>query len=486
MLIMKYGESDSVLRNLFTFSGAVLDLKGYESELSFVESYPFIPYQFRLMQNILEEIRKHGHAGKNSSGGARPMLAEFQETAQAIEERDENALVPLYLFYNPVHASLQKYNVVVTNPPYLGNGRFSNKLDSYVKENYQDEKSDLSMVMLNKALSGFAIENGFVAFITTTSWMFLSGFETVRMKLYENSCISSLVDYGTELFEGKVGHNSIVSWVTRACSIPSAFTAVRLVDYCYAQRDRKEPEFFNNKNRYVAKQKNFVVIPTAPVAYWVSDNLLDDYKKAERLDNIAQPKQGIKTADKDRFLRFWQEIDYTKTSIIATDSGKWFPCNKGGVFRKWYGNNEYVVNWENNGYEICNFRDENGKLKSRPQNLQYMLREGITYTNISLSSFGARYSPPGYIYDAAGSGIFCEDNSKIYYVLGFLTSSVAAAITKITSPTMSFEVGQISTLPFIYSPNQEVDELVHNSINTSKSDWDSYETSWEFKSHPLI
>lgn len=380
----------------------------------------------------------------------------------------------------------QKYHVVVTNPPYLGSGRFSAKLDSYVKEWYPDEKSDLSMVMLSKAMKQLSAKNGFIAFITTTSWMFLAGFEKVRQNIYQNACISSLVDYGTELFEGKVGHNSIVSWVTRMSIIHAPFTAVRLVDYCYSRRDEKEPEFFKNRNRYTARQDNFSIIPTAPVAYWVSDNLLHDYQIGQRLDQVAQPKQGIKTADKDRFLRFWHEIDFTKSSIVMGNAGKWFPCNKGGAFRKWYGNNEYVVNWENNGFEICNFRDENGKLKSRPQNLQYMLKEGITYTNISLSSFGARYSPAGFIYDAAGSGIFCEDNSMINYVLGFLTSAVAASITKITSPTMSFEVGQISTLPFIYNPQDEINKLVDKSIELSKEDWDSFESSWDFQEHPLI
>lgn len=164
---------------------------------------------------------------------------------------------------------------------------------------------------------------------------------------------------------------------------------------------------------------------------------------------------------------------------------KWFPCNKGGSFRKWYGNNEYVVNWENNGYEICNFKDENGKLKSRPQNLPYMLKEGLTYTNISSSSFGVRYSPTGYIYDAAGSLIYVKKD-KLYYMLGLLASNMVLTFTKILSPTMSFEVGQIASIPVLYKPNLEIDRLVHNSIELSKTDWDSYETSWDFERNPLI
>ena len=391
----------------------------------------------------------------------------------------------MYPLVELAEVMVQKYDVVVTNPPYMGSGGMSGKLSDYVKADYPNSKSDLSTVFMEKTLNMLR-EQGRVAMINIPVWMFLSSYEELRKDIINNNSIQSMVHPGRGIFGSDFGSVTFVIYKMKIEGYNSIYH--RLFDEQGEVKsvDDRERAFLSRKGWHCINQERFLMIPGYPIAYWASENLLNDYKKGIRLDEVAQPKQGIKTADKDRFLRFWQEIDYTKTSIIAADSGKWFPCNKGGVFRKWYGNNEYVVNWENNGYEICNFRDDSGKLKSRPQNLQYMLKEGITYTNISISSFGARYSPSGYIYDAAGSGIFCNDNSDIYYVLGFLTSSVAAAITQISSPTMSFEVGQISALPFIFSPQKEVDELVHNSINESKNDWDAYETSWDFKSNPLI
>lgn len=260
-------------------------------------------------------------------------------------------------------------------------------------------------------------------------------------------------------------------------------TYARLVDT--VGENEKRDLFLSGDKRFAAKQENFSKIPGMPVAYWVSEAVNRCFEKGLKFDEFASPKQGIKTADKDRFLRFWHEINYERSSIFDSNIDKWFPCNKGGAFRKWYGNNEYVVNWENDGYEICNFKDENGKMKSRPQNLPYMLKEGLTYTNISSSTFGVRYSPPGFIYDAAGSLIYVE-NKKMYYALGLLASNIVLVFTRILSPTMSFEVGQIASIPVYYKPNSTIDSLVKENIELSKKDWDSFETSWDFEGHPLV
>lgn len=381
-----------------------------------------------------------------------------------------------------------KYDVTVTNPPYLGSSRFSAALNEYVVKNYPDGKADLSTAMYTKAMDDFTKKEGFVSFITITSWMFLSSFEKYRARMLNRQSIVNLVDFGSELFDGKVGHNLIAAWVARNTHFHYKMTAVRLVDYNFSRRDEKQSEFFQERNRYTAQQDNFKKIPGAPIAYWVSERMISVFSKGKALCEVAQPKQGIKTADKDRFLRYWHEVNFQKTSLSLLNVNRWYPCNKGGKFRKWYGNNEYVVNWQNNGCEICNFRDETGKLLSRPQNLQYMLREGLTYTNISSSTFGVRYCPQGYVYDAAGSGIFCEDECVLNYSLAFLLSNVAAALTKITSPTMSFEVGQIAQLPLISSSDNDddINESVHENIELSKSDWDSFEISWDFKKHPMI
>ena len=231
----------------------------------------------------------------------------------------------------------QKYNVVVTNPPYLGSTRFSPKLSEYVNSRYSDVKSDLSMVMYNKAISSFALQNGFIAFITTSSWMFIKSFENLRSYILRNTDLDSIVDFGTELFEGKVGHNPIVAWVTRKSLTKKKSTAVRLVDFCYSRRAEKETEYYNLANRYYPSQENFFRIPGMPIAYWVSPKMIDIFDSSKLLIDIAEPKQGIATADNNRFLRLWYEVELHNLFLSCNSheeaqrsSQKWYPYNKGG------------------------------------------------------------------------------------------------------------------------------------------------------------
>jgi len=442
----------------------------------------------KAMDTIISELhdaKEYGSIITVSQQEWSALYDRFAEITEDINMSRETALIELLPLVQVAEALVQKYDAVVTNPPYMGASGMGAKLSDYVKKNYPDSKSDLFAVFIEKC-GQMAKRNGYQAMITQHSWMFLSSFEKLRTKLLSVDIVN-MAHLGARAFE-EIGGEVVqtTSFVFRKSHITDyKGEYCRLIEPTSQQG--KEDMFLSGENRYEADQSNFSKIPGSPVAYWVGENLLNDFVIGTELEKVALPRQGIKTADKDRFLRFWHEIEKNRMSIYQENCvKKWFPCNKGGSFRKWYGNNEYVVNWENNGFEICNFRDENGKLKSRPQNLQYMLKEGITYTNISISSFGARYSPKGFIYDAAGSGIFCKKQEMIKYVLAFLTSIVAASITKITSPTMSFEVGQISMLPFIYQPPESIDDLVTKTIGVSKVDWDSFETSWDFKRSPLV
>lgn len=381
----------------------------------------------------------------------------------------------------------QKYDVVCTNPPYMGGSGMNERLSAFVKEKFPDGKSDLFACFIEKAYN-LAKTGGFTSLITMESWMFLSSFEKLREKINAKKTIINMVHMP---YLGKGGTSLGINFgtaavVTKNSRIPN-YTAQYEYTVYYETDENGVPFVFPtiNERWKTAKQENFSKIPGMPVAYWVSEAVNRCFEKGLKFDEFASPKQGIKTADKDRFLRFWHEINYERSSIFDSNIDKWFPCNKGGAFRKWYGNNEYVVNWENDGYEICNFKDENGKMKSRPQNLPYMLKEGLTYTNISSSTFGVRYSPPGFIYDAAGSLIYVE-NKKMYYALGLLASNIVLVFTRILSPTMSFEVGQIASIPVYYKPNSTIDSLVKENIELSKKDWDSFETSWDFEGHPLV
>lgn len=380
----------------------------------------------------------------------------------------------------------RKYDVVVTNPPYLGNSRFSAKLDTFIKKEYPNEKSDLSMAMFKKALSSYAKENGFVSFITTSSWMFLSSFEKLRKYVFENASITSLVDFGTELFDGKVGHNPVVAWVCRDTKLNYKMTAVRLVDYCYSRRDEKEKEFFNDENRFSARQDNFEKIPGAPVAYWVSEKLIEAFEKGDMLKDIAAPKKGLDTADNERFIRYWHEINIKKACFFSNSheeakrsQKKWFPLNSGGNFRKWYGNFDKVINWENDGQEICNYP----KAYVRARN--YYFREGLSWTKISSSKLGVRYAPRGFIFDSAGQTVFADKENEMY-ILGLLCSCVAFFILQIINPTINYQVGDIERIPVIQIQDENARNIPEDNVKISKDDWDSFETSWDFKKHPLI
>ena len=389
----------------------------------------------------------------------------------------------------------QKYDVVVTNPPYLGSSRFNQKLSKYVDSQFPEVKSDLSMVMFKRALDGFTAKNGFISFITTSSWMFLKSFEAIRAEVINNYQIESIVDFGTELFDGKVGHNPIVAWVNRnVCPITEkSSVAIRLVDYCYSHRDEKQNEFFNISNIYYTLQENFSKIPSMPIAYWASEKVIEAFRK-NKLGEIAKPRQGLATGENDRFTRLWYEVGSSNINLNAvsredaqTSKIKWYPYNKGGEYKKWYGNNDYVVNWELDGMEIRNFKDANGKLRSRPQNMDYYFQPSITWSKISSGSIAFRYKPTGYIFDVAGTSIFVDDE-LIKYLHGFCNSCVALKIANILSPTLNYEVGHIASFPIIieWSEKARIDEIVSNNIAISKTDWDSFETSWDYTKHPLV
>ena len=390
---------------------------------------------------------------------------------------------------------LREYEVVCTNPPYLGSSRFNPKLDKYVKNNYSEVKSDLSMVMYQKSMSDYSQRNGYIAFITTSSWMFLSSFEKLRNTI-QSKTITTLVDFGTELFDGKVGHNPIVSWVTLNHYIDIEMKAIRLVEYCYARRGQKREEFFNSQNTYTSHQSNFSKIPGSPIAYWVNDKLLKDFELGENLKIKGDTRQGMATSDNNRFLRQWYEVSLYKIGLNCQDADealrihkKWYPYNKGGEFRKWYGNISYTINYENDGKEVKEYATSLYKTPSRTiKSMSEYFKENISWSKISSGSVAFRYYPKGFVFDVAGCCIFYRNESDMYYDFGFLNSKVSKAILSVISPTLNYEAGHISTLPVIRIQDKynEVISIVHNNIDISKKDWDSFETSWDFEEHPFI
>ena len=382
---------------------------------------------------------------------------------------------------------VNQYETVVTNPPYMGGKGFSPKLKTYVEENYKDTKSDLFAVFIERC-NEFTKKNCYTSMITMQSWMFLSSFETLRKNIIEKTEIKSLNHLGTRAFSEIGGEVvSTVAWVSQKKNPKNDGTYLRLVDYNNA--DLKEEEFFNKANYFQAKQKDFEKIPGSPIAYWVSDKVREIFEKNKKLGEVGEAKQGLATADNNRFLRLWNEVSFSKIGYNISNSQealeskkKWFPFNKGGEFRKWYGNQEYLVNWENDGYEIKNFYDEKGKLRSRPQNTEYYFKESVTCSAISSSQNSIRYCPSGNIFDVNLRVYFLETDKNLK-LLSILNSKIFHKFGEILSPTLALNANDLDRIPIIF--NDDI-KLVQQNIDISKEEWDSRETSWDFEKLSLI
>ena len=460
----------------------------------FVNSDPLLKTALDSIIHDLHDAKEYGSILTVAPVDFAALYARMDEVQNDISFHREAVLNTILPLIRVAEVLAQQYDVVVTNPPYLGSSRFSPLLDKYVKENYADVKSDLSMVMYQAAINNFSKRYGFIAFITTSSWMFLSSFEKLRDGLNHAATLYNLVDFGTELFDGKVGHNPIVSWVTRKAHIDYKMTAIRLVDYCYSRRDEKEPEFFNPKNRYTAQQSNFSKIPGSPVAYNFSSQVFDAFDKYERLLEYGITRLGMTTASNETFVRLWHEVEIQNCHLVAENAeqvlathAKWVPYNKGGAFRRWYGNMDCVVNWENDGYAIRHFGEDTGHIRSTVPNTEYYFLECGTWSKISSGKIAVRYRPAGSIFDVAGACLYAKDSHILYALIAFLNSNVAMKLLSVLSPTMNFEGGHISSLP-VHIPSVQTNyyKIVDSCINISKTDWNSYESSWDFKRHPLI
>ena len=389
-------------------------------------------------------------------------------------------------------ALTNKYEVVVTNPPYMGNGRMNTVLKKYIETNYSDVKNDLFAVFFIKC-GEITKKKGYLAFMSPFVWMFIKSYEELRKIFIEEKTISSLVQLEYSGFEDATV--PICTFVLQNSYTDKKGEYIRLSDFKGAKNQPiKTLEAIQNPNcgwRFQAKQKDFEKIPGSPIAYWVSDKIREIFEKNQKLGDIGEAKVGLQTGDNNRFLRLWNEVNYNKIGYNMSNSQealeskkKWFPFNKGGEFRKWYGNQEYLVNWENDGYKIKNFYDEKGKLRSRPQNIESYFKESISWSKVSSSNFSMRFYQKGLLFADAGMSYFSNENLK--YILGLSNSKLINKILSLLSPTLNFEVGHISNIPIIKKENTLVEKLVEENLNISKEEWDSRETSWDFEKLSLV
>ena len=386
----------------------------------------------------------------------------------------------------------QKYTAVCTNPPYLN--KYNPKLKEFINRHYKDYAGDLFSVFIYRNLL-LCQPGGYCGFMSPFVWMFIKTYQNLREYIIQNATITTLIQMEYSAFEEATV--PICSFVLKNSSAGEKGLYFRLSEFkggMEVQRQKvleaiADPDcgYF-----YEAQQANFSKIPGSPVAYWVSEAFLSSFANST-IGEIAKPRQGLATGCNDIFVRLWYEINCAKAEYHAHSireseetAKKWFPYNKGGEFRRWYGNNDYLVNWEHDGYEIRHFVDEKGKLRSRPQNTQFYFKKCISWSLISSGKVAFRYKPDGHIFDVSGMSCFADVN--LLYLLALCNSPVVDAFLAVFSPTINFQAGDIASIPVVVKEEklENVKNKVQENISLSKSDWDSYETSWDFKRHPLV
>lgn len=377
----------------------------------------------------------------------------------------------------------QKYEIVATNPPYAGTSNLSAKMNNFVKKNYPDSKADLFAVFIERC-GEMLKKNGYQAMITQHAWMFLTSFERLRIKLQQWTIVN-MAHLGARAFD-EIGGEVVqtISFVFKNIYVKN-YKGIycRLIEPM--TQVGKEKMFLDKQNQYNVTQDDFKKIPGNPIAYWVGIRVINVFEKSIPLMEIGKPCQGLITGDVSRFVRKWYECSREKLSIPFKNDNKWYPYNNGGEYRRWYGNNEDVVNWENNGYEIMNFKDEKGKLRSRPQNVSYYFKEGATWTAISSGTLSVRYFGEGTIFSNAGMALFGDKNTLLY-LIALLNSKVTQLYLAIYNGGLNYNQGNIATLPIMKNKDELVIGYAKKCIELEKVDWDSFETSWNFKCHPLI
>ena len=377
----------------------------------------------------------------------------------------------------------KKYDVVVTNPPYMGISNSSEKMNQYAKTYYPISKYDLSTICMEKTLD-MCNRTGVMAMINIPVWMSKSSFEELRYRILICHTFVNMIHCGRGIFGSDFGTTAFairkIYTEGYAAVFHQLFDEMGAVDSV----EQKEKWFLDKKGRFVAKQKKFLSIASYPIAYSTSQGLLEVLDKEKPLSDFAYPRKGLTTGDNDTFVRLWFEVDEKKFSMLS-NGDKWFPMTKGGDFRRWYGNNAYVVNWEHDGYEIKNFKDDKGKLRSRPQNVQFYFKEGISWNDTTATGkIAFRYQPAGYISNASGPCVFAD--TDLLYLFGLLNSVVSQKLLEILAPNMKFEVGQMALVPIIKKPSEKINNLVESTVDIARKDWDLFETSWDFQHHPLI
>jgi type II restriction/modification system DNA methylase subunit YeeA len=465
------GENETEVDELKTLLKTFVDAKNYGSILQPEKVY---------FDKYLQKIEQLQQSGEHTL-----------ETFEVYEQLDK-----IKKLIKQAKLLSSQYDVVVTNPPYMGGKGMNPQLKKYLSDYYPKGKSDLFAAFMIRARD-FTIENGFSAAINQQSWMFLSSFEELRKEFLSFTTIFSMIHLGARAFE-EIGGEVVqsTSFVLRKVMISNyKGKYVRLVDYPSSQAKEETFLYKKESETFVQTQRSFRDIPGSPIAYWASEQIIDIFRSNPKIDEFAEAKAGISTTDNNKMLRYWFEVqslkiglNFTNRESAKSSKFKWFPYNKGGPFRKWYGNQEYVVNWENDGKDIKDLiaSDPRKQVGGRLVNLEYVFRKGVTWSDVTSGGFSARYVPNGFLFDSTGPTLFSEGMEKLF--VGCMNSKPFSYILNLTSTGLHFNTGQIRIQPYINmtKKEKEITEIVDSLILLSKRDWDSFETSWNFQKHPFL
>ncbi|MCZ0866450.1 BREX-1 system adenine-specific DNA-methyltransferase PglX [Dasania sp. GY-19] len=414
-------------------------------------------------------------------------LRELECTGDSMQKAASSQLLPY------VHQAVllaQKYEAVVANPPYLAKKAMNTLVKEFVEENYSVGKHDLFSAFVQRA-EKFLGDSSSLGFMTPFTWMFLSSYESLRQFLMNDLKLSTLVhpEYHSIWDSAAV---PICAFTAQKISVVCKATFIDLSDVVGSDKQSfllRSIEEHKRERVYEVDLSKFMSIPRSPFAYSLNDSIYNAYAKGDLLQKYASPKQGIKTGENDRFLRYWHEVDFTSIGRGSNDgaksSARWFFCTKGGDYRKWYGNYEYVLNWENDGEEIKNFRDETGRQRSRPQNIDWFFKPGATWSTITSSFLSMRYFPEGFTFESKGSVCFPVGDWTPHTILSFMNNEVVGEIIKRISPTIDYSEGAVAILPVCDFDRDLAEKIGKECTRISREDWDSYEFSWGYKRNKL-
>ena len=420
---------------------AIVESNGLDSSSVeyFTNNDPKLKKDFGTLMDELRDAKEYGSILNISQVDFAALYARVEEVRADISMFREIVLNSILPLIQAAEVMAQKYDVVVTNPPYMGISNASEKLNQYAKKAYPISRYDLSTICMEKTLS-MCNKTGMMAMINIPVWMSKSSFEDLRYSLLTKHTFVNMLHCGRGIFGSDFGTTAFV--IRKSFEKGYAATFHQLFDEMGAvdSVEQKERWFFERKGLYIAEQKKFLNIGSYPIAYSTSKRLLEILDTEKPLSDFAYPRKGLTTGDNDTFIRLWFEVSGQKFSMTG-NGRKWFPMTKGGDFRRWYGNNDYVVNWENNGFALRNFKDEDGKLRSVLRNTQFYLRECISWNDTTATGkIAFRYQPEGYISNASGPCVFADHD--LFYLFGLLNSIVSQKLLEILAPNMKFEVGR--------------------------------------------